>query len=144
MPTLEQLAAAHEEAWGPDTAAPTVWWTPDNPARGQCVPTVLVVQYFFGGDLEKLATHHDGQPETHYRNVLPGGHVEDLTVQQYPQGQPMTASSVDLRSFPSIREKRLSDLDTRRRYELLLGRVLRHLREDDDEPTPASRLLAAL
>ena len=127
MPILAQLTEAIEASWAADTTFDASEWSPENPARGQCVATSLVVQHFLGGELQKLTTIFEGQPETHYRNVFTDGTVVDLTCRQYPADQPLTPAIVDLKSFPSIREKRLNELVTKRKYELLLARVIKGL-----------------
>lgn len=118
-----QLEQAFIESWNEDTCVDSSVWSPDNPSRGQCVPTALIVQDVFGGELEKLRVSYDGVEESHYRNILPDGSVRDYTRKQYPTLQVFRPTTVVLHKFHTIREKRLSDDDTRKRYELLKKRV---------------------
>lgn len=122
-PTFLQLTQALETSWASSPAFDASEWSPENPARGQCVLTALVVQHFLGGDLQKLTTAFEGILETHYRNIMPDGSVVDLTRQQYPRTQALTPATVDLKGFSFIREKRLAESVARRKYELLLGCV---------------------
>ena len=123
MNETEELTPAIRLSWCRDTSSTPSEWSLDNPARGQCVATVLVVQDYLGGDLEKLVTLYHDKEESHYRNVLPNGDIYDITSIQYPSGQVLIASQVILNGFKSIREKRLNDLATFNRYSLLSSRV---------------------
>jgi hypothetical protein len=44
MHTLAEIEAAIRASWGRDTADKDDGWTPENPSRGQCDVTSLVVQ----------------------------------------------------------------------------------------------------
>lgn len=123
MHTLEDVRSAIEASWSAETAFPDGTWTSENPARAQCVVTSLVVQHYFGGDLEKLTGEYEGKPESHYRNVFPDARRVDLTISQYPAGMPLHVSAVNLHGFKDIREKMINEPDTKARYELLLARV---------------------
>jgi hypothetical protein len=123
MPLLTELQKAIEVSWAADTAFVADKWSIENPARGQCVATALVVQYYFGGELQKLATVFEGRPETHYRNIMSDGSVIDLTRSQYPAAQELIPAEVNLKGAASIREKRLRDPVTKQKYQLLQDRV---------------------
>ena len=80
-------------------------WTKENPAYGQCVPTALLVQHYFGGDIHKY--------KDHYFNVI-DGEVVDLTASQlteefdYSQGklkQPALNQSKTQERFEILKEK---------------------------------------
>ena len=51
MLTLIALETLIRESWGPDTVDPDDGWSDDNPSRGQCDVTCLVVNDLFGGEL---------------------------------------------------------------------------------------------
>jgi len=89
--TLTELEAALRAAWGPDTCDPVDLpdWRPDNPARGQCGVTALVLHDLLGGDLLLAEVHHaDGTRQgVHYWNRLPGGLQIDLTRSQFDRGE---------------------------------------------------------
>lgn len=83
IPELERALAA---AWSVDTCAPEdrADWTADNPARGQCITTVLVVHDFLGGELLRGEVHVDGsQVDYHWWNRLPDETEIDLTRGQF-------------------------------------------------------------
>src|SRR6185503_10519308 len=82
--TLEQVEVAVRSGWALDTCFPSpqalAQWSPDNPARGQCGPTALVLQDLLGGELLLAAVTADGRPTGwHYWNRLTGGVEVDLT-----------------------------------------------------------------
>ena len=121
--TLGRIIEALEASWGDDTAYDKSDWTPENPARGQCVVTSLVVQDFLGGDLMKYTVDADNVHESHYCNKLDNGTVLDVTAKQYTFPVNLRPVPVDYDGFASIRDKRLSDEDTRLRYTILKDRV---------------------
>lgn len=128
MYTLDQVKTAVVDSWDEETAYDGII-SPTNHARNQCVPTALVVQSFFGGELQKLVTEYDHQYESHYRNILPDGTIVDLTRSQYPTDQQLTISEVNLHGYDTVRDKMLAEKDTKRRYEILLKRVNAILRD---------------
>lgn len=91
--------------------------------RGQCVASSLVIQDYYGGELFRYEVQGEGIEETHYCNILDDGTLLDTTAQQYRQPVTLRALPVNLAGFTTIREKRLAELETRNRYELLKGRV---------------------
>lgn len=123
----EQLQAAIEKSWTRETSSVPDEWSEEQASRGQCVPTALVVQDYLGGELQRLVTVFGGQQESHYRNILPDGSIFDASRSQYPDSQNLHITEVVLNGFSSIRDKRLSEKDTRHRYQLLKGLVERQL-----------------
>ena len=103
--------------WDRFTSASPDEWTPENPARGQCAVTALIVQDMFGGEL--LRTTVDG--ESHYLNVIGDGTLVDLTAQQFAR------VGYDSEPEPRDREYVLSFPDTARRYGLLKAQIRRTL-----------------
>ena len=126
-PTLEQLIATLRHSWSGATSYADSDWSADNPARGQCVVSSLVVQDYLGGDLVRYAVKGDGIDEMHYCNMLDGGVLLDTTRSQYQAPVTFTLMPVDLKHYKSVREKRLDDDETRERYELLRQRVAARL-----------------
>ena len=55
-------------------------WTENNPARGQCSVTAIIIQEQFGGEI--LKTNVDGQ--WHFYNLIDGAKY-DLTVNQFDE-----------------------------------------------------------
>jgi hypothetical protein len=86
--TLEALQGAIRASWSLETCDPidAAQWTPDNPSRGQCAVSALVVHDFFGGELlEAEVLFDDGSRQGfHYWNRLPSGDV-DLTSEQFTE-----------------------------------------------------------
>jgi hypothetical protein len=111
---LDLLEEALKSAWSPETSADPEHWTLDNPARGQCAVTALVVQDEFGGDLIR-ATVDD---VSHYWNRLPDGAEIDLTRRQFREDATYGAGEVRDREYV------LSFPDTANRYWLLRRRLV--------------------
>jgi len=85
--SLEQASKAVERSWSIETCDPVdaADWSLNNPARGQCGSTALVMNDLFGGELlvaEVLRSDHSRQG-FHYWNRLPDGHEIDLTRHQF-------------------------------------------------------------
>ena len=72
---LARLAELLPAAWSSDSAGP---WSADNPARGQCSVTALLVHDLFGGEIMK--TRVGGA--WHFYNRLDGRRI-DLTAGQF-------------------------------------------------------------
>ena len=88
MYTLVQLEQAIRASWGPDTVDPDDGWAPDNPARGQCDVTCLVVNDLVGGELASADVLLDGERiMAHMWNRLPSGIEIDLTREQFVHGE---------------------------------------------------------
>lgn len=117
-------------SWGADTAYDASEWSKDNPARGQCVVSSLIVQDYFGGDLVRYVVDEGDLHETHYMNRLSSDIVIDTTASQYRSPVSMRLKPVDLTEHTNIREKRLADDSTARRYKLLKQRVDRYVADN--------------
>jgi len=96
--TLAELEEAIRDAWSEDTADEDDDWTPDNPSRGQCDITTLVVHDLLGGEVLAADVFRDGvRVEAHMWNRLPSGLEVDLTREQFRLGQVV--------GEPSVRER---------------------------------------
>lgn len=122
-PTLQDVAHALALAWNRDTAYDPNDWSDGNKARGHCIVSSLVMQDYFGGELLPYVINEGSLKETHYVNKLDNGVIVDVTASQYPDPVQMRVKSVQLDGYTSIREKRLADASTRKRYEILKTRV---------------------
>ncbi len=122
-PSIEELVKALQNSWSGETSFDATAWNENNPARGQCVVSSLVVQKYLGGDLLRYRVTGDGFKETHYCNVLIDGTVLDTTATQYKEPVTFEVVPVNLKGFDTVREKRLAEDETRSRYEVLLHRV---------------------
>jgi hypothetical protein len=77
MPTLAETARRLPTAWSVRTAS---LWSPDDPARGQCSVTALVIQDLYGGTLLKTRVGH----AWHFYNRI-DGRRHDLTAGQFAE-----------------------------------------------------------
>jgi hypothetical protein len=126
MLTVELLRPMLQAAWGPDTCDPhdLADWRPDNPARGQCGTTALVVQDLLGGELILGEVHVNGvRTGHHWWNRLPDGTEVDLTDGQFYPGEIVTGAVVCHRPPGAPRR-------CRGQYELLRHRVLSTLADE--------------
>lgn len=115
---LTDVAAALRLSWGADTCAPEDIpdWSIDNPARGQCGTTALVVHDFFGGDvMQGNVLVDEVWVDFHWWNRLPDGAEIDLTREQFASHESVTAG------IPVERPERATRLDSE--YQLLKARV---------------------
>ena len=122
-PSLQTIINALQLAWSADTAYDPNDWNEENRARGQCVVSSLVVQDYLSGELLRYSVDEGNLHETHYVNRLDSGVIIDTTASQYKQPVNMRIKPIHLEDFKSIREKRLADESTRKRYEILKSRV---------------------
>ena len=85
--TLEEVAPVLRAAWSADTCdeVDLADWSLQNPARGQCGVTALVLQELLGGELLLAEVHFadGGYQGVHYWNRLPDGEEIDLTREQF-------------------------------------------------------------
>ena len=108
--TIEKLKEILMKVYDKDTAHEN-WrskWSEENVTYGQCVPTALLVQYYFGGEIYK------SKQEDHYFNII-DGKVVDLTKEQFDY-------ELDY-SLSEQKQPSLSSADTKNRFELLKERV---------------------
>lgn len=128
---LEDLREVIEDAWEEDTSSTPNQWSSHNPARGQCVPTSLVVQDYLGGDIARVRVKGEGLDlnETHYYNVLENDVPVDLTFSQYHVPVALTHEPKDLAAegFMSMRDYLVSNANTNARYERLRSKVIDEL-----------------
>ncbi|MFI2711252.1 hypothetical protein ACH495_14110 [Micromonospora sp. NPDC018662] len=120
---LERLRPILRASWGADTCDPHDLedWRPDNPARGQCGVTALIIQDLLGGELvlgEVLVG--DVKVGYHYWNRLPDGDEVDLTADQFHSYETVVGARVQQRppgppgrcrqQYESLRQRVLSAL----------------------------------
>jgi len=86
--TLDETEGAIRAAWGRDTSDDPEEWSEQNPARGQCAVTALLVRELFGGEILVANVLRDGRRvERHAWNRLPSGLALDLTREQFVHGE---------------------------------------------------------
>ncbi len=124
---IDDLSHALQKSWSKQTSSNPNEWSKDNPARGQCVPTALVIQDYLGGDLVRYEVSTKRLKETHYANLTEDKSLIDLTICQYQEPVKMIIKPVNLANFDSVRNKRLSDKSTKDRYLLLKKLVAKDL-----------------
>jgi hypothetical protein len=113
--TLADLEAAIRASWLRETSADPDEWTVDNPSRGQCDATAVVLRSYLGGEILVADILCDGRRvERHAWNRLPSGLTLDLTRDQLRPDQELGA--------PSAQEPMLLG-DARERHALLAERV---------------------
>ena len=119
MLSVERLRQTLRAAWGADTCDPDDLddWRPDNPSRGQCGVTALVVQDLLGGELilGEVFVGHD-KVGYHYWNRLPDGSEVDFTADQFHPGEVVVGGQVQQRPPGAPRR-------CREQYALLRQRV---------------------
>ncbi|MBC2772603.1 hypothetical protein H6M51_07000 [Rhizobium sp. AQ_MP] len=91
---LEQFAKRLASAWSRETSS---LWSSDNPARGQCGVTSLVVHDVFGGRI--LKTLLPQRP--HFYNLIEGRRL-DFTSSQFDV-------PIDYLDLPSDRQEAMTD-----------------------------------
>lgn len=126
---------ALQESWDERTSSIPDEWSECNRARGQCVPSSLIVQDYFGGELERVMATGRALSESHYFNRLDDGGVIDSTAMQYTELAPVKfrRMPVDLaqKNCKSVREYVLKGEQTFARYALLKTRVMDFLGMDE-------------
>ncbi len=102
--TLSRIEGAIRGSWSVETCDPAdvAHWSPDNPARGQCGATALVLQDLLGGDLLSAEVlHADGSRQgMHNWNRLSAGLELDLTREQFRAGELIRTPKVVARRGP--------------------------------------------
>jgi hypothetical protein len=125
---LSDIEAALRAGWDAQTCDPVdLPWSGDNPSKGQCGVTALVLNDLLGGDLMSAEVlYPDGtQQGWHTWNVFADGFEVDLTVDQFREGEQIQPAKRITR--PPGRPTR-----TPERYDLLRERVLAALDREGD------------
>ncbi|MED7948657.1 MULTISPECIES: hypothetical protein [unclassified Streptomyces] len=120
--TLNDIERAIRSSWGVDTCAPEdlAHWRPDNPARGQCGATALVVHDLLGGELMMGEVYAGGvRTDLHWWNRSAAGVEVDLTRSRFGPDERVGPGR------PVARPQRPGRLQAQ--YQLLRGRVVAHL-----------------
>jgi hypothetical protein len=117
--TFAQLQLAIERAWSRETSDDPDEWCEENPSRGQCAVTALVVRDLLGGDVLIADVFREAiAVERHAWNRLASGIEIDLTRGQFCRGEVIAS--------PRVQEPLLTSRAPER-HRLLLSRVECHL-----------------
>ena len=105
--SLADIERVIRSSWSQHTCDPLdrdVWST-DNPARGQCAATALVVQDLFGGELllAEVLNADGSRQGLHYWNRLANGVEVDLTREQFTATEIVQAPAVSARPADTSR-----------------------------------------
>lgn len=86
----EELQELLKKCWSLETSVDPNYWSPDNPACGQCVATAQLVQKLFSGEIMAGKTKAPGRvfidKLNHFWNRLPDGQEIDFTKEQFSNG----------------------------------------------------------
>ena len=111
LPMSPMLERALRASWSAETCddVDVGHWRPDNPARGQCGVTALVVQDHLGGELllAEVSCADGSRQGVHYWNRLPSGEQVDLTRTQFDAGERIGSPRVQRRP-PGLASTRLA------------------------------------
>ncbi|QMU70208.1 hypothetical protein [Streptacidiphilus sp. P02-A3a] len=121
---LIDIERAVRSSWGADTCPPEgrLRWSADDPARGQCGVTAMVLNDLLGGELIRGEVQINGEfRDYHWWNRIGLGVEIDLTREQFRHEEIVTGGTVIPRP-PVTDWRRL-----REEYELLRGRVMEEL-----------------
>lgn len=110
------LTEALHQNWSAETSYEPSEWNPNNPARGQCAVSSLIVQDYLGGEIQRAKATFQGKRESHFYNVLPNGDIMDTTREQYPHTIELKKAPVTLGQYASVREKLLDGADNACKY----------------------------
>lgn len=128
QPSLENIIEALHDSWTAETSYIPSVWSKDNPARGQCVVSSLVLNDYFEGDFQKYKVYGEVQ-ETHYCNRLWGDTLVDSTGRQYDGFEiRLEPVEMDLDGHNDGREKLLFNPRTNKNYMILKSRVEQYLK----------------
>ena len=112
-----------KNSWTRETSFDPENWTPDNPARGQCAVTALIINDYFGGEIIWAnAVLPKGREISHYFNKI-DGIEKDFTRVQFPEKTAIPKGIPKTKEYSSTREYLLSYPTTQKRYELLKHKV---------------------
>ena len=119
--TLGELESAIRAAWSRETSDDPDEWSEENPARGQCAVTSLLVRELLGGEILVANVVLGGRRlERHAWNRLPSGVAVDLTREQFRRGETLGEAAVEEPLFTHRNPERFALLKSRVRDALAL------------------------
>ena len=119
--TLQETEAAIRAAWGRETSDDPDEWSEENPARGQCAVTALLVRELLGVEILVANVLRDGRRvERHAWNRLLSGLTLDLTREQFVRGERFGEPAAEEPKLTQRNPERFATLRTRVRAQLEL------------------------
>jgi hypothetical protein len=119
--TLQETEAAIRAAWGRETSDDPDEWSAENPARGQCAVTALLVRELLGGEILVANVLREGRRvERHAWNRLPSGLTLDLTREQFVRGERFGEPAAEEPMLTQRNPQRFATLRARVRAQLEL------------------------
>jgi hypothetical protein len=119
--TLQETEAAIRAAWGRETSDDPDEWSAENPARGQCAVTALLVRELLGGEILVANVLREGRRvERHAWNRLPSGLTLDLTREQFVRGERFGEPAAEEPMLTQRNPERFATLRARVRAQLEL------------------------
>lgn len=111
-----------------ETSSDCLNWSPVNPTYGHCAVASLLAQNLFGGEILRGSLENTpfAYMRSHYWNRLSDGTLQDFTGIQFG-GVPINFSETATRTPKQL----LDNPDTRRRYTILLFRLLSYLSKNN-------------
>jgi hypothetical protein len=109
---IDQVNKALVKSWSLESSSK---WSEDNPAKGQCGVTSLVINDLFGGEIKKTKLP-DGW---HYYNIIENSRF-DFTASQFEE-------EIYYADVPSNRDEAFSDTNEKQ-YIYLKQNILNHLK----------------
>ena len=120
--SLREIELAIRSAWSRETSDDPDEWSDDNPARGQCAVTALLVRELLGGDIVVANVLRAGtRVDRHAWNRLPSGLTLDLTREQFVRGEVLGAPRVEEPVLTHWNPERFATLRARVRAQLGLA-----------------------
>ncbi|MFJ8530434.1 hypothetical protein [Bacillus sp. NPDC094106] len=104
---IEQIHKILTKSWSLETSSK---WTKENPAKGQCGVTALVIHDLFGGEIKKTQV----EEAWHFYNMINGKRY-DFTASQF-------LTEIIYMDIPSSREEAFADTNERQ-YSVLKQNV---------------------
>src|SRR5579872_6656141 len=112
--TFATLEAVIRASWSRETSDDPDEWTEENPARGQCAVTSLLVRELLGGEILVANVLRDGvRVERHALNLLPSGVAIDVTREQFRAGELLGEAVVEEPLFTKRHPERFALLRER-------------------------------
>jgi hypothetical protein len=115
---FDKISEALKKSWSLETATfadASKKWDKDNPPRGQCMVTAVLIYDLFGGKLVYDRTNH------HFWNELPDKSIQDFTRSQFKTETALSMTKYKTKEEVLTDEHAIKN-KTKERYNLLKSR----------------------